>query len=319
MNTSWRRLAPALLLLALGMAACQAGWLPPGEGGSPLVWWDRWWRFFVEIVVFFGLFLVLFRFMQGTRGESMLKGIVTVTLIGFFLLLTVARELELKRLELVLESVFGTTVLVFVIIFQPELRRGLLRLGQNPFVKLFIKSDVNPVEEVIQAALRLSKNKVGALIAFERETGLGTYKEGGVKLDAELSSELLETIFFPGSALHDGAVIIHDQRIAAAGCLFPLTDNPSISKKLGTRHRAAIGVTEESDAVTLVVSEETGRISVGVRGEIHLGLDAEQLEATLRKLILRGEESEEAKAEAAAARVGSSDAHKAAGNKEARR
>src|SRR6185503_19923210 len=165
-------------------------------------------------------------------------------------------------------------------------RRGLVRLGEYPFIKLFIKREVNVLDEIVEAVVRCAKKKVGALIALEREIGLGPYIEGGVKCDAEVRSELIDTIFFPGTALHDGAIIIQDQRIAAAGCLFPLTDNPSISKALGTRHRAAIGLTEESDAVTIVVSEETGQISVGVDGELHRNLDKEALEAMLRRLVV---------------------------------
>ena len=244
----------------------------------------------VEIFVFFAFFLLMFRFLRGTRGEGILKGIVTFVLAGLVVLQAVARQAELERLEVVLDRVFEVSVIVFAIVFQPELRRAFLQLGANPLLSRFIKSAVNPVEPVVEAALRLAKNKVGALIAFERETGLRGYVERGVQLDAEITSELLETIFFPGSALHDGAVIIQDRRVAAAGCLFPLTDNPSISKKLGTRHRAAIGLTEDSDAVTVCVSEETGKVSIGVGGELKHNVDAETLEAELKKLIITGQE-----------------------------
>jgi diadenylate cyclase len=248
----------------------------PALGGG----WTEWvWRPALEVLVFFGFFLALFRMMQG-------KGIVLLLLAGFFILQSFARELELERLKLALETILQVAVIALVIIFQPELRRGLRRMGDTPFIKLFVRSNVNPVEEVIAAALRLAKNKIGALIAFEREASLNSFVEGGVKADAEVSTELVETIFFPGSALHDGAVIIQEERIAAAGCLFPLTDNPSLSKQLGTRHRAAIGLTEETDAVTLVVSEETGKISVGVSGELHRDLDAEGLRTLLRKLVV---------------------------------
>jgi diadenylate cyclase len=248
----------------------------------------------VEVAFFFVFFLAIFRFLSGTRGEGMLKGIATITFLGFMVLLKLARDLELARLELVLDSVFGTTVLVFVILFQPELRRGLLTLGANRLVRLFVKDEGNPIDAVVQAALRLAKNKVGALIAFEREVGLNNFADNGVRIDAALTPELIETIFFPGSALHDGAVIIQEKRIAAAGCLFPLTDNPSISKRLGTRHRAAIGLTEETDAVTLVVSEETGKISIGAGGELYRNLDAETLTRELKRLLLGGTQGDNA-------------------------
>ena len=141
------------------------------------------------------------------------------------------------------------------------------------------------IEELIRAVSNLSKEKIGALIAIEREISLGTYVEGGVFIDAEVKADLIDTVFWPGSALHDGAIVIQNERIAAAGCLFPLTENPEISKRLGTRHRAAIGLTEETDAVTVVVSEETGNISVGVRGHLERDLDRDSLRRILRELL----------------------------------
>jgi diadenylate cyclase len=269
--------ALGLLVLAGCTRAAAGPALPPAARAA------------IEIAIFFVLFLVIFWFMRGTRGENMLKGMATILLASFFALFYFAQVLSLERVNSLLEKVFSTSVIGLIIIFQPELRRGLVRLGENPFVKLFIRSEVNTIEEVVESVVRLAKKKVGALIAIEREIGLGTYIEGGVKVDGEVRSELIDTIFFPGSALHDGAIVIQDQRIAAAGCLFPLTDNPSISKALGTRHRAAIGLTEETDAVTIVVSEETGQISVGVDGELHRNLDKEALEAILRRLVVTGD------------------------------
>jgi diadenylate cyclase len=261
------------------------------------------WKAPVEIAIFFGLFLVIFWFMRGTRGENILKGIATLLLASFLILFYGAQRLNLERVVALLETVFNTSMLALIIIFQPELRRGLVRLGEYPFIKLFIKREVNVLDEIVEAVIRCAKKKVGALIALEREIGLGQYIEGGVKCDAEVRSELIDTIFFPGTALHDGAIIIQDQRIAAAGCLFPLTDNPSISKALGTRHRAAIGLTEESDAVTIVVSEETGQISVGVDGELHRNLDKEALEAMLRRLVVSNNSTAAAADEAAAGKA----------------
>jgi diadenylate cyclase len=274
----------AILLAAtslLALAGCN-----PSAGGPTL---GPTARAALEIGIFFVLFLGIFWFMRGTRGENILKGIATILLASFFALFYFAQVLSLERVNSLLEKLFSTSVIGLIIIFQPELRRGLVRLGENPFVKLFIRSEVNTIDEVVESVVRLAKKKVGALIAVEREISLGTYIEGGVKVDAEVRSELIDTIFFPGSALHDGAIVIQDQRIAAAGCLFPLTDNPSISKALGTRHRAAIGLTEETDAVTIVVSEETGQISVGVDGELHRNLDKEGLEGILRRLVVAGD------------------------------
>jgi len=139
----------------------------------------------------------------------------------------------------------------------------------------------------VKAALQLSRNRVGALIVLQRDVSLANYIEGGIRLDADVTAELLESIFYPGSTLHDGAVIIANDRIAAAGCLLPLSDNPRLG--LGTRHRAAVGITEESDAVSVVVSEETGQISLAVSGELQRNLDRPTLEKQLRKLYLQQE------------------------------
>jgi diadenylate cyclase len=148
--------------------------------------------------------------------------------------------------------------------------------------------EVMVVEEVKRAALRMSRNRVGAIIALERQNDLGAYTQGGTPLNAEVKSELLETIFFPGGALHDGAVVIRQNRLAAAGCLFPLTENPQVARNLGTRHRAAIGLTEKCDAVTVIVSEETGGISVAAGGKLNYDLDQEQFDKILQELYLEG-------------------------------
>ena len=137
--------------------------------------------------------------------------------------------------------------------------------------------------------MKLSKNRIGALVAIERDVGLGEYVENGTRLDAQLTSELLETIFYPGSALHDGAVIVQHDRVAAAGCLLPLTDDMTLSKSLGTRHRAALGISEETDAVALVVSEETGRISLAVNGKLLTDLTRESLERLLNDFLARAD------------------------------
>jgi len=270
--------AAAPLLLAGCESALPAGVMGANTGKSLL-----------EIASFFLLILGVFWFMRGTRGETMLKSTTMILLVSFFLLFRFAKWQNLENLGRLLESVLSTSVIGIIVVFQPELRRGLMRLGENPFVKLFIKNEGNVVDELADAAIRLSKKKVGALIAIERESTLQSFMESATKVDAEVSVELIDTIFFPGSALHDGAIIIRGQRIAAAGCLFPLTDDPSISKALGTRHRAAIGLSEETDAVTLVVSEETGQVSVGVGGELHRGLDREGLLTLLRRLVVKGE------------------------------
>jgi diadenylate cyclase len=177
-----------------------------------------------------------------------------------------------------------------IILFAPELRRGLSHLAQSPFLSPLLRGQSgNVVNELVGAAVKLSKNRIGALVAIERDVGLGEYVENGCRIDAALTSELLETLFYPGSALHDGAVILQHERVAAAGCLLPLTDDTTLSKSMGTRHRAAIGISEETDAVALVVSEETGRISVAVNGKLTTDLDREGLEKLLNELYARAD------------------------------
>jgi diadenylate cyclase len=200
-------------------------------------------------------------------------------------LLGIARVFNFERLEFLLDSIFKTSVIALVIIFQPELRRGLVKIVQIPFAEAMPESRV--LEEVTNAAARLAKLKVGALIALERQTGLKVFTENAVRLDAEVKAELLYIIFFPGSPLHDGAVVIQNGRVAAAGCLFPLTDNPEVSKSLGTRHRAGIGLSEETDALVVICSEETGTISLAEGGTLHRDLDKEQLYELLKKLYLQ--------------------------------
>src|SRR5918993_461281 len=174
-----------------------------------------------------------------------------------------------------------------IVIFQSDIRRALAHFGQAPFFRYFNRQEAadETIEEVVVAATMLAQQKIGAIVAIEREIGLRNYIESGIPLDAALTYDLLVTIFRPGSPLHDGAVILQEGRLAAAACFLPLTVNPRLSRELGTRHRAAIGLTEESDAVAMVVSEETGLISISLKGEIERGLSPDQLRERLRGLI----------------------------------
>jgi diadenylate cyclase len=180
-----------------------------------------------------------------------------------------------------------------IVLFQSDIRRALAHLGRAPFFRYFTRpeSAEETVEELIVAASMLSSQHIGAIIAIERQIGLRNYIEGGIPLDATLTYDLLLSIFQRESPLHDGAVIVQDDRIAAAACFLPLTVNPKLGKELGSRHRAAIGLTEENDAVAIVVSEETGVISVVAEGQIERALDADALRDRLRSLVLqrRGE------------------------------
>jgi diadenylate cyclase len=184
----------------------------------------------------------------------------------------------------------GYLVFAAIVLFQSDIRRALAHFGRAPFFRLLSKSRAveEAVEEIAVAAGMLSKDRVGAIIAIEREIGLRNYIEGGIPIDARVSWDLLVTVFHKGSHLHDGAVIIQDDRIAAAACFLPLTVNPRLSRELGSRHRAAIGLTEENDSVAVVVSEETGMISLVLDGAIERELTPDQLRQRLLRLVAYG-------------------------------
>jgi diadenylate cyclase len=245
-----------------------------------------------EVLILAILLFGLLTFLRGTRGEGMLKSLGFFLAVGFIVLRGLAQEFELVRLTLVLDAIFQASVIALVVIFQPELRRGLaLKIGEKWFASSVPEQQV--LEEIASTAARLAKSKVGALIAIERKDSLKTFVGTGTVLDGQVNSTVLATIFFPGTALHDGAVIIQNGRLAAAGCFLPLTDNPDINKQLGTRHRAAIGLSEESDALVVVVSEETGIISLAEGGRLHRELDRDSLLQLLKDLYLAPEEEEE--------------------------
>jgi uncharacterized protein (TIGR00159 family) len=196
--------------------------------------------------------------------------------------------MEMDRIKLLLQGVLAGSFIAVIIIFAPEMRRGLLRLAQAPFLApLFHGPSLQVIDEIVNSCVKLAKNRIGALVAVEREVGLGEYVENGQRVDAVVSSELLESVFYPGNPLHDGAVVIQHDRVAAAACLFPLSEDPGLARSMGTRHRAAIGISEETDAIAIVVSEETGRISVCVGGKIQGDLTRESLDKILRELYTR--------------------------------
>jgi len=248
------------------------------------------WKPAVEIGIIFTIIYMALRFMQGTRGAGILKGLAMLLTIVFLALYYVSQRFYLEHINFLLARFLEAAVFALIIIFQPELRRGLVRLGQTPFFGRFMRGELDIIAEIEKALARLSKNRVGALIAIERSVGLGGYVEGGVKLDAEVRSELLDSIFYPGSSLHDGAVVVQGNRISAAACLLPLSENPELG--LGTRHRAGVGLTEETDAIALIVSEETGKVSMAVDGNIMRGLDFPKLSKLLREYYLEHESGE---------------------------
>ena len=242
------------------------------------------WRPAVEIGIIWFVFYYVLISIRGTRAIQVLKGLM-VLFIAFF----ISQLLNLTTINWLLTKIFAISVIALLIIFQPELRRGLAHLGKNRFLAIFSRAE-ETIDEIVKAAGRLSKRKIGALIAIEREIGLKVYIESGVSMDSKVSNELIQTIFMPHTPLHDGGIIIQEQRIAAAGCLFPLTQNPSISKTMGTRHRAAIGLTEETDAICVIVSEETGAASVAVSGKLTRNLELPNLRKVLRNLYLSREQ-----------------------------
>lgn len=244
----------------------------------------------VEILILAVAFHFILNAVRGTRGAGILKGIVFLFIGTFLGALFLAERFHLENIQRMLTWILSGSAIAIIVLFAPELRRGLSHLAQTRMLSPFLRSQSSGIiDELANAAVKLSKNRIGALVAIERDVGLGEYVEHGCRIDAALTSELLESLFYPGSALHDGAVIVQHDRVAAAGCLLPLTDDTSLSKSMGTRHRAAIGISEETDAIALVVSEETGRISVAVKGKLTGDLTRESLEKLLTDLYSRAD------------------------------
>jgi diadenylate cyclase len=232
----------------------------------------------VEIGILWFAFYVILMFARGTRGVHVLKGIIFIVL--FFI---VTQQLGLDTINWIFTKLFAISVIAFLIIFQPELRRGLASIGQHRWSGIFFK-EAEIINEILKAVFSLSKRKIGALIAIERESKLSIYVESGVNIDANVNTELLITVFMPNTPLHDGGIIISGNRIVGAGCLFPLTQNPTVSRTLGTRHRAGLGLSEETDAVVIIVSEETGTVSVSADGKLMRDLDNKALHHFLSNL-----------------------------------
>jgi diadenylate cyclase len=224
-------------------------------------------------------FLALIR---GTRAALMLIAVTAVAVFFYFV-----RIGELIALNWLASVLFPYAVFALIVVFAPELRQALARLGRRLTFRSQHGADGDAYDDIVLAANLFSQNQTGALIVIEREVGLRTYIESGVPLDAHLSYDLLATIFRPSAPLHDGAVIIQNDRVAAAACFLPLSMNPVLSTQLGTRHRAAIGITEETDAIAVVVSEESGAISLAVSGKIERDITVEHLRNRLSSVLRR--------------------------------
>jgi diadenylate cyclase len=233
---------------------------------------------FIDIGVVSLLIYWVLRLIRGTRAVYMLLGLAIF--VSIYWLSDVA---QLDTLHWILSKLFGSLLLVVVVVFQNDIRRMLTQIGRTPFFSAFGSSQEGEmIEELVKTAVSLANKKIGALIVLERNADLSDYVEVGTKLDAVPSKEILTSIFLPSSPIHDGAVLIQKGRITAAGCFLPLTLNPQVDSDYGTRHRAAIGLSEETDAIVIVVSEERGWISVVVEGRVMKGLDG----LALRKLLL---------------------------------
>ncbi len=241
------------------------------------------WIAVLDIVVVATIIYQLIVFIKGTRAVQMALGLALIVVFFYF-----SRWVALETVSWMLTNILPYFVFAIIVIFQHEIRRALVRFGQAPLFGGFSTINRNEFyDEIVLAVTTLATNQTGALIVIERDIGLKTYIESGIALDAALSYDLLVSIFNPSVPLHDGAVIIQNRRIAAGACFLPLTVKPRLSKELGTRHRAAIGVTEETDAVAIVVSEETGAISFAHDGEMERYIDPDTLRQRLRNAFER--------------------------------
>jgi diadenylate cyclase len=255
-------------------------WLTELLRRPSIAWWDL-----VDIAIVAFLIYELLLLIRGTRAVQMaLSG---GFLIGLFFL---SRWLQLETVNWVIRNLAGYVVFAIIVLFQSDIRRALTHFGRARIFRYFARrldEEEDIIEELVVAANNLAGRRIGAIVVIEREIGLRNYIEGGIPLDATVTYDLLGSIFQPGSPLHDGAVIVQGGRIAAAACFLPLSVNPRLGRDLGTRHRAALGLTEENDAVAIVLSEETGTISVVQAGELERGLTADQLRARLVTLLGR--------------------------------
>jgi len=241
----------------------------------------RWILDVLDILIVSVIVYRLLLFIKGTKAAQMLIGL-GVLLVASLL----SRYLELYTLDWLVQSFWAQAVIVIIILFQPEIRRALAQMGEAQFLQTFTSAEeLKSLEEIVRASVALANRKIGALIVIERDTSLKDFVEVGTPLDAKVSKELLMSIFHPTSPIHDGAVVIKGNRIIAAGCFLPITLSPEVSKALGTRHRAGLGLAEETDAVIIVVSEETGMISLAISGKLETNLDMGRLRNVLTDLF----------------------------------
>ena len=238
-----------------------------------------------ELILIGSIVWWVMRFLRGTRGARLIKGVALLLAIVYIVIGMLPRDLEWQRILFLYDKFLLIVFVASVVAFQPELRRALIQIGQTRLFRGPQSQTNDMITALMDSAAYLSRNKIGALIAIERSVGLGALLRSGTQLDAEISAPLLNTLFYPGGALHDMGVIICEGRIAAAGCQFPLAESEDVDSSLGSRHRAALGLAQETDAAILVVSEETGRVSLASDGQLYLGMDLDALRRILTTLL----------------------------------
>ncbi len=226
------------------------------------------------------------RFLRGTRGMGLVKGVALILAVVYVVIRLLPEDLGWDRIKFLYGNFLLFAFVAVVVAFQPELRRALIQLGQAHWFRSPYGQVESTVDALTESASYLSRNKIGAIVAIERSVGLGGLVETGTAMDAHLSAGLLNTVFFPGGALHDMGVVVREGRIVAAGCQFPLAESAEVDPSLGSRHRAALGLANDSDAVIVVVSEETGRVSLAAEGQLYIGLELKNLREMLLGYLL---------------------------------
>lgn len=249
-----------------------------------------WVRIVIELLLIGIVVYWVLRFLHGTRGARMLRGIAFMLAAGYLIVSLLAVQFELQRIDFLYQKFLIFAGFAITVAFQPELRRALMRLGETRFFRRYGQLD-EEIEALVESAIFCSRRKIGALVAIERDTGLGGIAESGTKLNADLSADLLNTIFWPNSPLHDLGVIVSQGRLMYAGVQFPMAESGELERELGARHRAAVGMSQESDALVLVVSEETGDVSIAEKGQLIRKLTPEGLRGLLGELLGRGDGS----------------------------
>ena len=241
------------------------------------------WQDVVDIGIITFLVYRALQIVRGSRAMQMIMGLAVI-LVAY----VSSRALGLFTLNWILDNFLGSIILVIIVIFQSDIRRALTQVGSAPLfagAERAVQKREEIIDEVVQAAMALAERRVGGLIVIEREVGLNEYMEIGTRLDARVSRELVQSVFLPHSPIHDGALVIQKGRVTAVRCLLPLSTNPNLRKTWGTRHRAALGVTEESDAVAIVISEQEGTVALVVAGNVTENIDSQRLRAALQGLV----------------------------------